>query len=277
MSHSDWRALNQANWDERVPIHARARAVYDIEALRAGTSRLDPIAAETLGPVEGLRVLHLQCHFGMDTLKIARLGAAAIAGVDFSPPAIAMASELAAKLGLSDRARFVEANVYNAPAAAARTREFRPRVRQLGGPLLDSPTWRPGPRVVASFLKPAAFWRWPTGIPRCMCSTVRPRRRRTARVVCALSGPRTSAGDRPDDYADPKARLRNSRTVEFLHPLSDTLTGLIEAGLRIDQFREHDSIVWKSFTNLVERAPGKYVWPDKAWLPLSFSLRATKS
>jgi len=82
--------------------------------------------------------------------------------------------------------------------------------------------------------------------------------------------------DRAEDYADPTVKLKNSRTVEFLHPLSDILTALLDAGLRIDEFHEHDSIVWKMFANLIERVPREYVWPDRPWLPLSYSLRAAK-
>ena len=59
----DWRAANRANWDERVAIHLRRRC-YELDSLRAGRGRLDPIEEAELGPVEGLRVLHLQCHFG---------------------------------------------------------------------------------------------------------------------------------------------------------------------------------------------------------------------
>jgi hypothetical protein len=123
----DWRALNQANWDERVAIHLNAPDAYDLAALRAGTDRMDPIAADILGPVDGLRILHLQCHFGMGTLLLARMGAT-VTGLDFSPAAIKTARGLADELGLAGRARFVEANVYDAmqaiPEPAAFDRVF---------------------------------------------------------------------------------------------------------------------------------------------------------
>jgi hypothetical protein len=82
--------------------------------------------------------------------------------------------------------------------------------------------------------------------------------------------------DRPEDYADPAASLKNSRTVEFVHPISDVVTALLNAGLRIDRFQEHDSLVWQLFAQLQNRGPDGYVWPDKPWLPLSYSLRAAK-
>src|SRR5712672_1829717 len=105
---ADWRALNRANWDERVPIHMRSKS-YDLGPLRDGHGRLNAIEEAELGPVSGLRVLHLQCHFGRDTLTLAQRGAKVV-GVDFSEPAIAAARELASELGLDGRAGFVVAD-----------------------------------------------------------------------------------------------------------------------------------------------------------------------
>src|ERR1700722_2169731 len=103
----DWFTLNLANWNERVPIHLNAPPLhYDLDPLKKGVEHLDPIAADILGPVDGLRVLHLQCHFGVDTLTLVQQGAT-VTGLDFSAPAIAAARSLAAGLSLSDRARVV--------------------------------------------------------------------------------------------------------------------------------------------------------------------------
>lgn len=271
----DWRALNQANWDERVPIHLNAKDAYDLAALRAGTERLDPIATEILGPVAGKRVLHLQCHFGMNSLMIARLGAN-VTGLDFSPPAIATARGLAAELGLSRRARFVEANVYDALTALLAPGGFD-RVFVSWGALCWLPDMAEWARVVAEFLAPGGYlaladahpfvyvFDSATATPDGMPGWYVPYLSRAA-----------SLEDEPSDYADPTARLRNSRTWQWLHPVSDILTALIAAGLRIDRFQEHDSCVWRIYHNMVRRGPDDYAWPDKPWLPLSFSLRATK-
>ena len=78
MSEPEWRALNRANWDERVDIHLNAPNAYDLTRLRDGTASLDPIASAVLGPPAGLRILHLQCHFGWDTITMARAGASAV-------------------------------------------------------------------------------------------------------------------------------------------------------------------------------------------------------
>src|SRR4051794_21116904 len=88
----DWRAVNRANWDERVPIHLAAPS-YDLAPLRAGHGRLHPIEAAELGPVAGRRILHLQCHFGRDSLILAQQEASVV-GLDFSAPAVSAARRL---------------------------------------------------------------------------------------------------------------------------------------------------------------------------------------
>ena len=115
MSWADWKEVNRASWDERVGVHLKAPG-YDLAALRAGRGTLHTIEEAELGPVDGLRLLHLQCHFGLDTLTLAQRGAD-VTGLDFSAPAVAAARELADELGLSARARFVQADLYDAVAA----------------------------------------------------------------------------------------------------------------------------------------------------------------
>src|SRR5262245_11273672 len=108
---------NRRNWDERVAVHRADRTgFYGVEEFRRGGDTLGPIEAGEIGDVRGKRLLHLQCHFGLDTLSLARRGAT-VTGLDFSAPAIAMARDLAAETGLT--ARFVESDVYEAHAAIA--------------------------------------------------------------------------------------------------------------------------------------------------------------
>ena len=73
----NWLETNRANWNERVKIHLTAEC-YDQSALRRGRGRLQPIEEAELGPVDGLRILHLQCHFGRDSLILAQRGAKVI-------------------------------------------------------------------------------------------------------------------------------------------------------------------------------------------------------
>jgi hypothetical protein len=79
------------------------------------------------------------------------------------------------------------------------------------------------------------------------------------------------------DYVDETAAVVNAATHTWIHPLGTLVTALIEAGMRLDWLHEHDAITWRMFEQLVEGGDGQFRWPDKAWLPLSFSLRATRT
>src|SRR2546427_4489479 len=106
---------NRRHWDELVPIHLRSDFYAgNLKALRAGRSRLHPPEREELLPVRGKSLLHLQCHFGLDSLSLALEGAE-VTGVDFSTPAIETARKLSQELGIA--ARFVVSEVAAVPEA----------------------------------------------------------------------------------------------------------------------------------------------------------------
>lgn len=100
---------NRRRWNEATPVHDRSD-FYDVEGFKRGKLTLMPIDREELGDVAGKSLLHLQCHFGLDTMSWARLGAR-VTGVDFSEEAIDLARSLSMELGTE--AEFVHANVYD--------------------------------------------------------------------------------------------------------------------------------------------------------------------
>ena len=102
---------NRNNWNERTPVHA-ASDFYDMEAFKSGRITLKDIERREVGDVSGRTLLHLQCHFGQDTMSWSRLGAIAT-GVDFSEAAIELARSLNDELGLE--ARFICSNIYDLP------------------------------------------------------------------------------------------------------------------------------------------------------------------
>lgn len=272
MADPDWLRLNQANWDERVPVH-RAAPIYDMQPLRDGTARLNAIQEAELGPVAGLRVLHLQCHFGHDSLILAQRGAE-VTGVDFSPPAIEAARSEAASLGLS--ARFVLSDVYSAPKAIPEPASFdlvfttwgticwHPDLAKWAGVIAHF--LRPGGRLYYADLHPSAsvFYDDAPGVEG------RP----------GWSAPYFQQGglvfDDPADYADPNAKLANERTVQFMHPLAEILASLMGAGLQLEWLREHDGVAWQHYKCLVRSPDGCWRWPDRPWLPLALSLSMRK-
>jgi 2-polyprenyl-3-methyl-5-hydroxy-6-metoxy-1,4-benzoquinol methylase len=273
MSEPEWRRLNRANWDERVPLHLNSKLHYDQTDLRAGTARLGPITGALLGAVSGLNILHLQCHFGMDTLTLAQQGARVV-GLDFSAPAIEAARALADELGLA--ARFVETDVYDAPTVIDEPAGFD-RVFVSWGALCWLPDMRGWARVVAHFLKPGGWLALAEAHPAAYVfddATATPDGR--PGWFAPYLGRAPLVMENTQDYADPDTPLSNARTYEWLHPLSDVIGGLLAAGLRLDAFHEHDSVPWRMFQTQVGTPEEGYRWPDQPWLPLAYSLRASK-
>ena len=104
--------INKRWWNEVTPVHVGSD-FYAVDRFLAGENKLGRVERNAVGDVVGKRLLHLQCHFGMDTMSWVRLGAEAV-GVDFSDEAVKAARDLAQKAGLSDRVRFIEADVQEA-------------------------------------------------------------------------------------------------------------------------------------------------------------------
>ncbi len=283
----EWARLNRAHWDEKVPVHV-ASEFYDLSPLRAGEGRLYPIEESELPAVapegwSGLRVLHLQCHFGADTLVLAQRGAEVV-GLDFSMPAVRQARELATELELDDRSRFVCADLYDARHALPDPGGFDVVYTTWGtiGWLPDVAEWA---RIVAWFLKPGGRLYFADGHPAGWIFDDAPS---DAPAAALDGGParfpvaaypyfatEPFAEDDDRDYADPEASIAASRTMEWMHTVGDTVTALIDAGLRIDFVHEHDSVPFRMFEVLEQRADGMWAWPQTAWLPLGLSIAAT--
>ena len=267
-------ASNQRLWDAWTKVHAEGE-FYDVAGFREGGVRIRPYEIEALGDVTGKSLLHLQCHFGLDTLSWARLGAK-VTGIDFSPASITLARELAADVGFPD-ARFIESNVYQLPLRLGDEFDIVYTSRGVLGWLPDIRGWA---RVVARFVKPGG---------RFFISEIHP-------VAQAFEDEGVGPGelrlrypywehgdplifDVHGSYADPGADLgEDHKEHGWDHGLGEIVTALIDAGLRIDRLDELPFLEWK-VDYLVEETPGsdRCVLPDGAGeLPLMFSLLASK-
>jgi len=263
-------AVNRRSWDERVGIHLRdTSGIYRLDALRRGEDILGPIEAAEIGDIAGTRMLHLQCHFGMDTICLARRGADMTA-LDFSPEALRAARELASEVGAD--IRFIEGNVYDAPALTGGG--FDGVFTSWGaiGWLPDIAAWG---RVVSDCLKPGGFFYIAEAHP-----TLYTLEDEDGRLVVTWDW--RTPPDRPieEDYADSYAgdgtKVENSVTYGWNHPLSDIFDALTGAGLAIERFAEHEMIPWKAFPSM-RRQGSQFVQADEqVKVPLSFSLRAVK-
>src|ERR1700730_1812929 len=222
MMEMNWLETNRRNWDERVKIHLAA-ACYDLRPLRNGRGRLNPIEEAELGPVDGVRILHLQCHFGRDSLILAQRGAEVV-GVDFSSPAIAAARNLAAELELTERAKFIEADLYEAPNALPEPGSFD-LVFVTWGTINWLPDIRRWADVVAYFLRPGGALYLADHHP---CAFVFDDAARIPNGMPGFFAPYFLGEplilNDPRDYADDTARLQNATTYEWVHPLGRIVT-----------------------------------------------------
>lgn len=278
LAGGEWLEANRALWDERVPLHVDSE-FYDQSALRAGHGHLYPIEEAELAAVfpdglEGKRVLHLQCHFGADSLVLAQRGATVV-GIDFSKPAILAARALAVEVGLAERSRFVHANVYDARHVLPEPESFDAVYTTWGtiGWLPDVVEWA---KIIAWFLKPGGQLYFADGHP-------------TAFVFDGVDEsdmpvfkyPYNTDGvpdvvEEAGDYADETATITASRAWEWMHPLGETITALVSAGLTIDFVHEHYEVPWKILPNVVPTRTGLFGWADKKWLPLGVSISARR-
>ena len=246
-----WLETNRANWDERVPIHVSG-GFYDVGSFKAGQERLRPFEIEEVGDVAGKDLLHLQCHFGIDTLSWARRGAK-VRGLDFSAPAIEEARKLAAELGLD--AEFVEANVYDAVEALDR-HTFDVVYTGLGALnwLPDIERWA---GVAASLVRPGGFL---------YVSEFHPFQ------------PEPTIWDEPGTYADLDAETVHNRTYEWNHTLADVVSAVISADLTLEFLHEHDHTLFPRWPFLEKTGFNTYRLPEgRPRLPLMYSLRARKA
>lgn len=260
---------NRQLWEQWTPYHIGS-PLYNVDGFRAGADPLDRLVLETLGEVRGQRLLHLQCHFGLDTLALARRGAE-VTGVDFSATAVMQARRLARELELP--ARFIESDVYE---LGPRLREEFDIVFTSIGAICWLPDLGPWARVIAGLLRPGGRFSLVDAHPFMQVFD----ERRTDGIL-ALRAPYFSSGaplteEAVGSYAAPDAPVRANESV-WLHSVEDILGALLGAGLRLKSFREYPLLAWPFFPDMELAEPG--LWRRKGhepWLPLTLCVVAGK-
>ena len=255
------------NWNSRVGVHAKSR-FYDVEGWLHNAPGPPPREVEALGDVTGKTLVHLQCHFGMDTLSWARAGAT-VTGLDFSPAAIDEATSLAIRAGLSERASFVCANVYDASEALQRKR-FDVVYVSLGSLcwLPDVAAWG---EVVADLLAPRGRLYLHDVHPFTSCFDDD-----GEHVIYSYfeepDSPNVS--DYAFTYTDGE-ELSAIRTYEWNHSIGEMVAALLEHGLVLDSLTEHDWTLFRQFPWLEETVSGLFAVPEgRPRIPLSFTILA---
>lgn len=235
----DYLKLNQEQWDQRTKAHLTSE-FYDVAGWLAGKDSLKaPELALLPENLSGLKILHLQCHFGQDTLSLARRGAH-VTGVDISPAAITAARDLAKKAGLE--ATFINVDLYSLPNHLNDTFDI---VFTSYGTITWLPDLNRWADLIQQFLKPggqlvfaefhnmAYLWN----------------EDRTA-IKYPYFNPEPIVEAITTSYTDNSGGIQGTE-VNWDHPISSVITSLINAGLTLRSFREYDYSPYNCFEDMV--------------------------
>ncbi|MBE0433165.1 class I SAM-dependent methyltransferase [candidate division WOR-3 bacterium] len=256
-------AANRELWNAYTPVNERSK-VYDLAAFKRGKSSLNRIEIKELGDVNGKTLLHLQCHFGQDTLSWARMGAR-VTGVDFSKKAIELAKSLARELSID--ARFIECNVYDLPGVLEEKFDV---VFTSYGALCWLPDLGQWAKVIRHFLEKTGTFYLVEFHPLLSAfddegvlkypyfATAEPMRYEVKKGC----------------YSNPDA-VFSAESYEWTHSLSDTINALLQAGLKIEFVHEFPFSVYGDRPFLKQREDGFwYHQNEDINVPLMFSIKA---
>ncbi|WP_341216770.1 class I SAM-dependent methyltransferase [uncultured Wocania sp.] len=255
---------NKATWNEKVKVHAKS-AMYNLDDFKKGKSSLMLYELNALGNVNGKSLLHLQCHFGQDTLSWSRLGAKCT-GIDLSDEGINLAQQLNDELKLD--ANFVCCNVFDTSQFVKETFDI---VFTSYGVIGWLPDLKPWGKMIAERLKKGGTFYMVEFHP-------------IVWMFDYLEGkPFMKYGYMQNDviyeeyegtYANQESKMI-SKEYGWNHGLGEVVSALTEAGLHIEYLKEYDESPYNVLPNLIETETGMFVTKDKLY-PLIFELKATK-
>ena len=270
MSTGEFLAANRKLWDEWVDINARSD-LYDIEGFKAGRITIPQLQRDEVGDVTGRSLLHLQCHFGMDTLSWARLGAR-VTGLDWSEKALELARSLAKDIGVE--ARFVQANVLEADRIL--DERFDVVYTSIGvlGWLPDIRRWA---EVVAHFVKPGGTFYICEVHPFAQVFDDEAEEQELRFRYPYFTRPEALRFETQGSYADLNAEVAQDVHYGWVHDLGEIVSVLCDAGLRIEFLHEHAHGIEPQFPWMRKDEEGRWRLPEgMPEIPLLFSLKATK-
>ncbi|WP_034043735.1 class I SAM-dependent methyltransferase [Wocania ichthyoenteri] len=255
---------NKATWNEKVKVHAKS-VMYNLDNFKKGKSSLMPYELEALGDVNGKSLLHLQCHFGQDTLSWSRLGAKCT-GIDLSDEGISLAQQLNDELKLD--ANFVCCNVFDTSDFIKETFDV---VFTSYGVIGWLPNLKPWGKMIAGRLKKGGTFYMVEFHP----------------IVWMFDyiedKPVMKYGYMQDEviyeeyegtYANQESKMI-SKEYGWNHGLGEVVSALTEAGLHIEYLKEYDESPYNVLPDLVETETGMFATKDKLY-PLIFEMKATK-
>ncbi|CAG7657490.1 class I SAM-dependent methyltransferase [Paenibacillus allorhizosphaerae] len=261
---------NLLRWNEITSIHEKS-AFYDVAQFKAGACTLKSIELEEVDDVKGKSLLHLQCHFGLDTLSWARLGAR-VTGIDLSDEAVTLAQSLNDELGLD--ARFICSDVYKTPAALNHEK-FDVVFTSYGVLcwLADIEAWA---RIISDCLKPGGTFFIAEGHP---VENILEWDNEALKVAYPYFDPEPIECSSETSYADRTTKVSNTDTYQWQHSLGSIVCALIDAGLTIESLKEYPFSSYEKYPGYMELCEDGW-WRFKSKelnAPLLFSIKATKT
>jgi len=255
---------NKQGWNKRTIVHKNS-SFYDVASFKAGKSSLNRIELAELGNVKGKTLLHLQCHFGMDTLSWAREGAI-VTGIDLSDEAIKTAKELSNELNIP--AEFICCNVYDTLKYINKQFDIVFTSYGVTGWLPDLDKWA---NVIAQSLNPGGIFYMAEFHP-----VVWMMDENFERIKYYYHNEEVIVEDQSGTYTDRNADI-HYKEYSWNHSISEVLNSLIKQGLRIQFFNEFNFSCYNCFNNVVQGKDG--YWRVKGLenkLPMMYSVKAIK-
>jgi SAM-dependent methyltransferase len=258
---------NKELWNAKTPVHIGSE-FYDLQSFEAGETSLNEIELAGVGEVEGKTLLHLQCHFGMDTISWARMGAK-VAGLDFSEAAIEQAQGLAESL--APEAKFVCCNVFDTRKFVAEKFDI---VFTSYGTIGWLPDLKPWAKAISESLNEGGFFYIADFHPFVWMLDDNFKGIYYNYFPTPANEPIIS--EQEGTYANREA---NINLIEFgwNHSISEIITVLLEEGLEIESFEEFDYSPYKCFPDMKKVGEKRFVFESfEHKIPYVYALKARK-
>ncbi len=261
---SSYYEANRRLWDKLASVHVKSD-FYNQSSFLEGKSSLKDIEMNELGEVRGKSMLHLQCHFGQDSISWAKKGAKVVA-VDFSEGAISIAKDINEKL--KTQVDFICCNVYDLPNHVKDKFDIVFTSYGVINWLHDLDKWA---KLIADYLKPGGvfymvefhpiLWIYDDNFDK-----IEHPYQSEAEPIMLASG--TSYADL-EDIVDQKEYCWN-------HGIGRVMNSLIDSGLKIEFFNEYNYSPYKTFRDMTEFEKGKFVINKFGYrVPHLFSIKAS--
>lgn len=268
MDNKDFFRVNQDNWNDRTKLHIDSE-FYDLDSFKLGKESLKTIELNELGDLTGKEMLHLQCHFGLDTLSWARRGVN-VTGVDFSNEAICFARKLNDELNLN--AKFVCANVYDVPILVEEKYDIVFTSYGILSWLPDLTRWA---EIIHDKLKNGGAFYIVEQHPICNIYETEDGQLKMCNSYFDTKVP--SRWESEHSYVRGNSTLKNTVSYTWEHSLSEIVNSLINVGLHIDFIHEFPFSVYEKFPGcMIQDDTGWWRLKENNYIPMLFSLKATK-